>query len=263
MNRVIDNPVKRALKAGRATSGAWLHLCSPISAEIMGDAGFDWILIDMEHGHGDYQTLLAQLQAMRGSGTVPLVRVQANDVAVMKRVLDLGAFGVMIPWVTDLADCEAAVRACKYPPEGIRGMAGSHRAAGFGRFGPDYWKRANAETLVIIQIELPEMVAQIRDVVRVPGVDVAFIGPTDLSAALGHVGDPKHPEVQEAIATIEAAARDAGIALGTICRSWEEARSLYARGYQMVTLCSDAGLVTQGAAAMVSAFRKDVRPSTV
>lgn len=263
MNQVIDNPVKRALKAGRATSGAWLNLCSPISAEIMGDAGFDWILIDMEHGHGDYQTLLAQLQAMRGSGTVPLVRVQANDVAVMKRVLDLGAFGVMIPWVADRADCEAAVRACKYPPEGIRGMARSHRAAGFGRFGQEYWKRANAEILVIIQIELPEMVEQIREVVRVPGVDVAFIGPTDLSAALGHVGDPKHPEVQEAIAEIEAAAREAGIALGTICRSWEEARSLYARGYQMVTLCSDAGLVTHGAAAMVSAFRKEVRPNTV
>jgi 2-dehydro-3-deoxyglucarate aldolase len=113
-------------------------------------------------------------------------------------------------------------------------MAGSHRAAGFGRFGQEYWKRANAET-----------------------------PPTDLSAALGHVGDPKHPEVQEAIAEIEAAAREAGIALGTICRSWEEARSLYARGYQMVTLCSDAGLVTHGAAAMVSAFRKEVRPNTV
>ena len=253
---LIDNTVKRRLRAGEATAGAWLQLCSPIAAEIMAGAGFDWLLIDMEHGHGDYQTLLAQLQAIGGSGTVPLVRVEANDLAVIKRVLDLGAYGVMIPWVSGRKECEAAVRACKYPPEGIRGMAGSHRAAGFGRFASDYWKRANGEILVIIQIETVEALREVDAMLAVPGVDVVFIGPTDLSAALGHVGDPKHPEVVDAIASIERAARKAGVALGTISRSWDEARVLYARGYQMVTLCSDAALVTQHAAAMVKAFRE-------
>ncbi len=257
MTRMIDNALKRDLRAGRPTVGAWLHLCSPIAAEIMGDAGFDWLLIDMEHGAGDLQTLLGQLQAISGSPTTPLVRVQWNDPAVIKRVLDLGAQGVMIPWVGNRVECEAAVRACKYPPDGIRGVAGSHRAAGYGRFAAEYWKRANAETLVIVQIETPEAVKQIDEMLAVPGVDVAFIGPADLSAALGHLNDARHPEVQDAIARIETAAKQAGVALGTISRSWDEARGLYARGYQMVTLCSDASLVAQGAAAAVASFRHD------
>lgn len=257
MSRVIDNVVKRELKAGRRTVGAWLSLGSSIAAEIMADAGFDWLLIDMEHGPGDYQTLLGQLQAMQGSAAVPLVRVQWNDPAVIKRVLDLGAHGVMIPLVGSTAECEAAVRACKYPPEGSRGVAGSHRAAGFGRFTAEYWKRANAETLVIVQVETTEAVERIDDILRVPGVDVAFVGPADLSAALGHLGDARHPDVQDAIGRVEAAAKRAGVALGTISRNWEEARALYARGYQMVTLCSDASLVAQGATAVVQNFRND------
>jgi 2-keto-3-deoxy-L-rhamnonate aldolase RhmA len=258
MTQLIDNTLKRGLKSGRPVAGAWLSLCSPISAEIMGDAGFDWLLVDMEHGHGDYQTLLVQLQAMQGGRSTPLVRVQANDPAVIKRVLDLGAHGVVVPLVGNRDECEAAVRACKYPPEGTRGVAGSHRAGGFGRWSGDYWTRANAEVLVVIQIETAEAVKQIDAMLEVPGVDVAFIGPADLSAALGHLGDPKHPEVVDAIARVEAAARRAGIALGTISRSWEEAKALYARGYQMVTLCSDAGLVLQGAAAALATFRSEV-----
>ena len=259
MSALIDNPVKRKLKAGEPTAGAWLQLCSPIAAEIMGDAGFDWLLIDMEHGHGDYQTLLAQLQAMQGGGATPLVRVQWNDPAVVKRVLDLGAHGVMIPWVSGRAECEAAVHACKYPPEGIRGMAGSHRAAGFGRFGADYWRRANGETLVIVQIETTRAVEEIDAMLAVPGLDVAFVGPADLSAALGHPGQPGHPSVAAAIDRIERAARKAGVALGTIARGWEDARGLFERGYQMVTLGSDATLLTQHAGALAVRFREHVK----
>lgn len=258
--RLIDNVVKRKLKAGQPTVGAWLHLCSPIAAEIMGDAGFDWLLVDMEHGHGDYQTLLAQLQAMQGGGSAPLVRVQGNDPAVIKRVLDLGAWGVMIPWIDGPEACEAAVRACKYPPEGFRGLAGSPRAAGFGRFGAEYWRRANDEVLVIVQIETPRAVKEIDAVLSVPGVDVAFIGPNDLSAALGHLGDVRHPEVVSAIGAVEAAARRHGVALGTISRTWEDARALYARGYRMVTVASDAALLTQHAGALVRQFRDEVLP---
>jgi len=258
MTRLIDNPVKRKLRAGERTVGAWLQLCSPIAAEIMGDAGFDWLLIDMEHGHGDYQTLLAQLQAMQAGGATPLVRVQWNDAAVIKRVLDLGAHGVMIPWIAGRAPCEAAVRACRYPPDGIRGVAGSHRAAGFGRFGADYWRRANDEVLVIVQIETVEAVREIDAMLAVPGVDVAFVGPADLSAALGHLGDAGHPDVVAAIAAVERAARKAGVALGTISRSWEEARALWERGYQMVTVASDATLLTQHAGALARRFREEL-----
>lgn len=256
MTQLIDNHVKRSVKAGRPTCGAWLHLCSPLSAEIMADAGFDWLLIDMEHGHGDYQTLLGQLQALQGSRVVPLVRVQWNDPAVVKRVLDLGAYGVMIPLVASPDECAAAVRACKYPPEGTRGVAGSHRAGGFGRRAADYWRRANDEVLVMIQVETASALREIDAVLAVPGVDVAFAGPADLSAALGHVGDAKHSDVQEAIQKIEAAARRAGVALGTISPNWDEARALYGRGYQMVTLCSDANLLAQVVGDLVKTYRK-------
>jgi len=257
---VKTNHVKRALREGRPTAGSWLSLCSAISAEIMSRAGFDWLLIDMEHGHGDYQTLLGQLQAIEGSETIPVVRVQWNDPAVIKRVLDLGAYGVMVPWIGSRAEAEAAVRATKYPPLGIRGIAGSHRAGGYGRHAAEYWKRANDEILVVLQIETPGAVAEIDEIVKIPGIDVIFIGPADLSTALGHLGNPGHPDVQAVFARIEAAARAQGLALGNITRSWDQARELYQRGYQFLTLCSDTSLLTQGGQEIAARFRKEIRP---
>lgn len=260
MSWVKTNHVKRALREGRPTAGAWLHLCSAMSAEIMSRAGFDWLLVDMEHGHGDLQTLLGQLQAIEGSETIPVVRVQWNDPAVIKRVLDLGAYGVMVPWTSGRAEAEAAVRACKYPPHGIRGLAGSHRAGGYGRHAPEYWKRANDEILVVLQVETRGAVDEIDEIVRIPGIDVIFIGPADLSTSLGHMGNPAHPEVQSAIGRVETAARGAGLALGNITRSWDQARELYAKGYQFLTLGSDTALVVQGSHDLAARFRQDVRP---
>jgi 2-dehydro-3-deoxyglucarate aldolase/4-hydroxy-2-oxoheptanedioate aldolase len=258
---VKANHVKRALREGRPTAGSWLSLCSGISAEIMSRAGFDWLLIDMEHGHGDYQTLLAQLQAIEGSPVIPIVRVQWNDPAIIKRVLDIGAYGVMIPWIAGRAEAEAAVRATKYPPAGMRGIAGSHRAGGYGRHAAEYWKRANEEILVVIQVETATAVQDIESIARVPGVDVLFVGPADLSTALGHMGDPGHAEVQAAIEKIETAAKAHGVALGNITRSWDQARELYKRGYQFLTLCSDTSLIVQGAKDVLTRFQQEVRPS--
>jgi 2-dehydro-3-deoxyglucarate aldolase/4-hydroxy-2-oxoheptanedioate aldolase len=257
---VKTNHVKRALREGRPTAGAWLSMCSGISAEIMSRAGFDWLLVDMEHGHGDLQTLLAQLQAIEGSDTIPVVRVQWNDPAIIKRVLDLGAYGVMVPWIGGRADAESAVRATKYPPEGIRGIAGSHRAGGYGRHAAEYWKRANEEILVVLQVETRTAVEEIDQIVRVPGVDVIFIGPGDLSTAYGHMGNPGHPDVQAAFARVEAAARGAGLALGNITRGWDQARELYGKGYQFLTLGADTALVAQGSHDLVARFHQDVRP---
>ena len=256
MSIVRENTVKRALKAGKKTSGAWLHLCSPMSAEVMADAGFDWLLIDMEHGHGDLQTLVQQLMAMRSSAAVPLVRVPWNDLVIIKRILDCGAYGLMIPWGNDRAQCEAAVRACRYPPDGVRGMAGSIRAAGYGRWANDYKKIANDEILIIIQIETRDAVNNVDAILSVPGVDVAFIGPVDLSTSYGYAGDFSQPEVQAAIAKIEAAAKRHGVALGTISANWEQAKGHYDRGVQMVTLCSDVTLVWRGALELASKFRQ-------
>ncbi len=260
MSWVKTNHVKRALRAGRPTAGAWLQLGSPVTAEIMSRVGFDWLLIDMEHGPGDLQTLLGQLQAIEGAETIPVVRVQANDPAVIKRVLDLGAYGVMIPWIGGRADAEAAVRACRYAPAGIRGIAGSHRAGGYGRHAAEYWKRANDEILVVLQVETRGAVEEIDDIVRVPGIDVIFVGPADLSTALGHMGEPGHPEVQSAIGRVEDAVRAAGLALGNITRSWEQARELYGKGYHFLTLGSDTGLVAQGAHEIAARFQRELRP---
>jgi 2-dehydro-3-deoxyglucarate aldolase/4-hydroxy-2-oxoheptanedioate aldolase len=179
---------------------------------------------------------------------------------VIKRVLDLGAYGVMVPWVGNRVEAEAAVRATKYPPLGIRGIAGSHRAGGYGRHAAEYWKRANDEILVVIQIETPTALAEIDEIVKIPGVDVIFIGPADLSTALGHMGDPGHPDVQAAFARIEAAARAQGVALGNITRNWDQARTLYQRGYQFLTLCSETTLLTQGGQEVLGRFREEIRP---
>jgi 2-dehydro-3-deoxyglucarate aldolase/4-hydroxy-2-oxoheptanedioate aldolase len=258
---VKTNHVKRALREGRPTAGSWVSLCSGLAAEVMSRAGFDWLLIDMEHGHGDYQTLLGQVQAIEGSETIPLVRVQWNDPAVIKRVLDLGVYGVMVPWIGGRADAEAAVRATRYPPAGMRGIAGSPRAGGYGRHAAEYWRRANDEMLVVIQIETPGAVEEADAIAQVPGVDVLFIGPADLSAALGHLGNPAHPDVQAAIARVEAAARRHGVALGTITRNWEQARTLYGQGYTFLTLCSDTTLLVQGAQGLLGRFREEIRPT--
>lgn len=256
MVQQFENPVKRMLKAGKKTAGAWSQLCSPASTEILCRAGFDWILIDMEHSPGDMQTLFAQLQAMGGYGVVPIVRAPWNDMVWIKRILDAGACGVMIPSVNTREQAVAAVQACKYPPVGVRGIAGSPRAAGFGRDTASYLKRANDEILVILQVETPQAVQNLEEIGKVPGLDALFIGPMDLSTSMGHLGNPAHPEVQAAIATVEAKARLLGVALGTISAGWEQAKALYDRGYQLVTLLSDVILVSRGSAEAAAKFRE-------
>jgi len=256
MAELFENRVKRMLKAGKKTAGAWSQLCSPASTEILCRAGFDWILIDMEHSPGDMQTLLAMLQAMGGYGAVPIVRAPWNDMVWIKRILDAGAYGVMIPSVNTREQAMAAVQACKYPPVGVRGIAGSPRAAGFGRDTVSYLKRANDEILVILQVETPQAVENMDEIGKVPGVDVLFIGPMDLSTSMGHLGDPGHPEVQAAITKVEAKAKALGIPLGTISGGWEQAKSLYDRGYQLITLLSDVILLSRSSADSMAKFRE-------
>ena len=249
------NRVKRLLREGKYACGSWVSLCSPLGAEVMGMVGFDWLLIDMEHGAGDYQTLLTQLQAVAAAGeSVPFVRVQANDPAVIKRVLDLGAQGVMVPAARTVEEARAAVAAVKYPPDGIRGIAGVRA----GRFGldPDYARQANDELMVILQIENKEAIDNIDAILEVPGIDVVFLGPNDLSTDMGRMGHWDHPDVQAAIATLEAAAKARNIPLGTISRNWEAAQACLERGYRFQSLLGDIPFLIQSAQAMVSRFRE-------
>lgn len=256
MTDLFENRLKRMLKAGKKTAGAWAQLCSATSVEILCRAGFDWLLIDMEHSPADLQTLLAQLQAMGAYGVAPLVRAPWNDLVWIKRILDAGAYGVMIPSVNTREQAIAAVQACKYPPVGVRGIAGSPRAAGFGRDTSAYLKRANDEILVILQVETPQAIENLDAIGKVPGVDALFIGPMDLSTSMGHLGNPAHPAVQSAIASVEAKAKALGMPLGTISAGWEQAKTLYDRGYQLITLLSDVILLSRASAEALTKFRE-------
>ncbi|MDQ3248802.1 MAG: aldolase/citrate lyase family protein [Chloroflexota bacterium] len=255
MSTRFTNPLKHKLQAGERTVGAWLQLASPLTAEIMSRAGFDWLMIDMEHGPGDIMTLIAQLQAMNGSNVTGLVRTPWNDFVMIKRILDAGAAGVLVPYVNTQAEAEAAVRACKYPPAGVRGIAGSPRAAGYGQAIMDYLRHANDEIFVMTAVETPTAVANLDAILTVPGLDAIFIGPMDLATSMGYFGDPSQPAVQSVIGEIETKVLASGKALGTIANAWEQAERLYARGYQMVMVMADGTALAKTAAEAVARFR--------
>jgi 2-dehydro-3-deoxyglucarate aldolase/4-hydroxy-2-oxoheptanedioate aldolase len=251
-----DNRVKRMLKEGKKTAGAWLQIASPFTAEIMSQAGFDWLIIDMEHGPGDILTLVSQVQAMKGSGAVPLVRAPWNDFVIVKRILDAGVYGVLFPYINSKADAEAAVRACRYPPEGIRGVAGSPRAAGYGQNVKDYLASANDQILILVAVETAQAVANLDPILGASGVDGIFIGPMDLATSMGHLGDPSHPDVQAAIATIEAKVLATDKVLATVAGTWEQAQILYEKGYQMLMLMADGVSLGKLAVEKMARFRE-------
>jgi 2-dehydro-3-deoxyglucarate aldolase/4-hydroxy-2-oxoheptanedioate aldolase len=255
--RVFDNSVKRKLSDGKKVIGAWCQIASPISAEILAEAGFDVIMIDLEHGPGDILTLVSQIQAMKGNPALPFVRAPWNDFVALKRILDAGVFGVLVPYVNTRAEAEAAVRACKYPPLGIRGIAASPRAAGYGQGSMGYLKRANDEVLVMTAVETPEAVANLDEILQTPGLDGIFIGPMDLSTSMGFFADPSGPEVQAAIATIEAKVFAAGKFLATVAGNWAQAQKLYERGYGLLLVLADGTALAGLAAERVAQFRKE------
>ena len=208
------NSFKRALVAGRQQIGLWVSLASAYSVEVCAGAGFDWLVIDTEHSPNEVDTTLAQLQAAAAYPSHPVVRAAWNDTVLIKRHLDIGAQTLLLPYVQSEAEARAAVAAMRFPPDGVRGVAGSTRATRFGRIG-DYAKRAASELCLLVQIETREGLDNLEAIARVDGVDGVFIGPSDLAASLGHLGDPPHAEVQsaikDAIARIRACRKAAGI----------------------------------------------------
>lgn len=230
---------KHRIQQGKKTAGAWLQIGSPFTAEILGRAGFDWLMIDMEHGPGDIMTLIAQLQAMKDYGVDAFVRAPWNDFVTVKRILDAGANGVLIPYVCTKQDAEAAVKAVLYPPRGIRGVAGSPRAEGYGVGNGDYFPYADQEIMLMVAIETQQGVDNLDQILQVEGIDGIFVGPMDLSTSMGHFGDPAHPQVREAIAAIEEKTKAAGKFLGTVAGGYEKARALYDRGYQYIAVMAD------------------------
>lgn len=177
----MKNPLKERLKQGKAATGTFIQIGHPDVTECLSRIGFDWLMLDAEHAPLEYTTLQTMMQSMNGTNCVPIVRPQWNDPVVIKRILDIGAYGVLIPWINSKEEAENAVRACRYSPEGTRGF-GPRRAA---RFDPDYYKTANNEILIAVQIETEEAVNNIDEILSVDGVDAVYIGPWDLSVSLG------------------------------------------------------------------------------
>ena len=207
------NRFKEAIYAGRQQLGLWSMTRDPAATEMLAGCGFDWITIDCEHTPNDIDRVLSMLQAIAPYETEAIVRVTNLDPAEIKRVLDIGARNIVVPYVQTVEEAKLAVASVTYPPEGIRGVAGATRASAFGAI-PDYILRARDEICLIVQIETREAFDRIEEIAAVEGIDGLFIGPADLAASLGHPGDLKHPEVEaaivEAITRIRAAGKPAG-----------------------------------------------------
>lgn len=198
--------LKQRLRGGETTFGGWITVANPMVAEIMAGAGFDWVFIDTEHGGFSNEGLQTCLVAFNGSPTVPMVRVAWNDAVLIKQVLDMGAEGILIPMVSSPAEARAAVSACKYPPEGTRGF-GPRRASDYGRNTDAYVTQANESVIVTVQIEHVNGVAQIDEILDTPGIDVACLGPTDLSGSAGVLRQFDHPVVVGGMTKVINAAR--------------------------------------------------------
>ena len=201
-----SSKLKTRLRQGETTFGAWLTVANPTIAEIMAGAGFDWVFIDTEHGGFSNEGFQTCLVAFNGSPTVPMVRVAWNDHVLIKQALDMGAEGVLIPMVSSVEEARAAVSACKYPPEGTRGF-GPRRASNYGRNTDAYVAQANESVIVMVQIEHVNGVAAIDGILDVPGVDIACLGPTDLSGSAGVLRQFSHPTVTRGMTKVINAAR--------------------------------------------------------
>ena len=249
-----ENRVKRQLKAGEPSIGTWLSLGSPLAAEQLTQVGFDWLNIEHEHAAIDASLTQSLLQAICVGDTVPMVRVPWKGADWIKRALDAGAYGVVVPMVNTREEAESAVAACKYPPEGIRSLGGI-RTFLYG--GADYLEHANEEIVVVLQIEHIEAVHNAAEILSVPGVDAYFVGPNDLCASMGLAPslEPDHPEYWEALNGVKAIAQDLGVAPGIHVATAERARRMIEEGYQFISINSDAAFMAESAAAEVARLR--------
>ena len=248
------NTFKRALAEGRPQIGLWCSLASPVAMEVVAGSGFDWLMIDTEHSPNTLDRVLAQLQAAAAYPTQVVVRPPWNDMVQIKRVLDLGAQSLLIPYVQNAEEARKGVSYTRYPPQGLRGVAGMTRATRYGRIA-DYAQRAEEELCLAVQVETREGLASIEAIAAVDGVDGIFIGPADLAAAFGHAGAPGHPEVQAAIEEAITRIRKAGKAPGILFSDEAKARRYLELGALFVAVGVDAGILARETQALAARFR--------
>lgn len=245
--------LKSRWASGEVTLGAWCMIPEALSAEALARNGFDWVLVDMQHGCMDYETALAMIRAIDLTPAIPIVRVPWNDPGIIGRVLDAGALGVVIPMIQTAEDARRAVEACLYPPAGRRSF-GPVRVG--MRDGPRYFAEANGRVAVIPMIETAEALASVEEIASVPGVDALFVGPFDLSVALGlPPGDNDgQPAFDEAIARVAAAARNAGVATAVLSNA-RIAPLRISQGFQMISVTTDIAALAAATRADLDAVR--------
>lgn len=251
--------LKNRIRQNELLLGCWLNLGSSVSAEIVGMAGFDWVLIDYEHGIGTEKDILHQLQALEHTPAASIVRVESYERQRFHRILDLGAEGIMCPRIKIPSEAEKAARALKYQPEGDRGVAKLVRAAHYGTNFKEYVEKTQNDIVGIIQIEMEETLHNLDTIARIDGVDVLFVGPLDLSTALGILGQWDHPAFIDAIQAVADAAIKAEKAAGIFLPGIEEFEKYYEMGYRFIASGSDIGFVHSGANSMIQALKGKVK----
>lgn len=254
-NQVITNRFRQDLLAGKSVIGCWCALSNPISTEVLGLAGFDWLLLDGEHAPNDITSFVPQLMALKGSKSAPVVRPPTNEPVVIKRLLDIGFANFLVPFVETREQAERAVASTRYPPAGIRGVSVSHRGNMFGTV-PDYFANSNDNISVMVQIESQQGVDNIDAIAAVDGIDGIFVGPSDLAAALGHLGNAGHADVQAAIKHIFDRAKAQGKPSGILAPVEADARRYMEWGATFVAVGSDLGVFRAGTQALCDRFTK-------
>lgn len=251
---IPPNPFKRALKAGKRQIGLWSSLSSNYTVEVIAGAGFDWLLLDQEHSPNDLENVLSQLQAAAAYASHPVVRVPWNDMVAIKRVLDAGAQSLLIPYVCSAEEAKAAVSYTRYPPAGVRGVAGTTRATRFGRV-KDYARRAHEEICVLVQVETEDAMKNIEAICAVEGVDGVFIGPADLHASMGYPGETSNPKILPLIEDAMRRIARAGKAPGYLSPVEADARRMLAAGTLFCAVGADVGILARGAEALCAKFK--------
>ncbi len=252
----MKNDVKAKLSRGEPSVGTWTMIGHPVVAEILAQAGFDWVVLDVEHGVMDWPRVLGQVQAVQGQGCAAICRIPVNAPEHFKWALDSGAEGVMVPMVRTAEDARQAVTFAKYPPDGIRGV-GVCRAHGYGAMFQSYVEHANDETLVILQIEHIDAVDNIDEICAVPGIDAVFIGPYDLSGTMGLMGQVHHPEVEDAVKRVFDAACAADVTVGLLIAEPQpgELAQRIAEGFRFISVGLDTLLLVRGAQALMAEWQ--------
>jgi len=251
---LATNAFKRSLRDRRLQIGLWSTLCSNLVAEIVAHSGFDWVLLDTEHSPNELPGLVTQLQAMGRGTAAPVVRAAWNDAVLIKRILDIGVQSILLPYVQTADEARKAVAAVRYPPRGVRGVSASSRASQFGRI-KDYFAHADDEICLLVQVETAAALEQLEPIAAVDGIDGVFIGPADLSASLGHLGNARHPQVQRALEDAGRRLRDLGKAAGILTAVEEDARRYIEWGYTFVAVGVDTALLAGAADKLARTFK--------